>query len=192
MTMPDMIFEEARKDAQLRALLKTFMERSGLDDLFEFLYTSDDNNQNLYNRFIRSGAPMEVNIDGAQKDPLDKLAGAGQWDQMDDGIKAARKFLIKTLQDDVKLKFGRSDEYRRWLVQKTKKPTPEGVLAVKTLTKLLKSSKDAAKLTPLMVMVQGGRAASDRKEAYEAMGALLKDKSKLPAAFTSAKITIPK
>lgn len=192
MTMPDLIFDEAKKDAQLRALLKTFMEKSGLDETFEFLYTSESNNQTLYNRFIKSGAPMEVNIDGAQKDPLDDLARAGQWDRMDDGIKASRKFLIKTLQDDVKLKFGRSDEYRRWVVQKTKKPTAEGAAAVKALTKLLKSSKDSTKLTPLMVVVQGGRTLNDRKEAYTAIGDLLKDKSKLPAVFTAAKVTIPK
>lgn len=192
MTMPDMIFEEARKDAQLRALLKTFMERSGLDETFEFIYTSEKNNQTLYTRFIKSGAPMEVNIDGAQKDPLDDMAEAGQWDRMDDGMQAARKFLIKTLQDDLKLKFGRSDEYRRWLVQKTKKPTAEGLAAVKTLTRLLKSSKDAPKLTPLMVVVQGGRTPADRKEAYTEIGKLLKDKTKLPTAFTAAKLTIPK
>jgi hypothetical protein len=192
MTMPELIFDEAKKDAQLRALLKTFMEKSGLDETFEFLYTSESSNETLYNRFIKSGAPMEVNIDGAQKNPLDDLARAGQWDRMDDGIKAARKFLIKTLQDDVKLKFGRSDEYRRWVVQKTKKPTAEGVAAVKALTKLLKSSKDSTKLTPLMVVVQGGRTLADRKEAYTAIGDLLKDKSKLPTVFTAAKVTIPK
>jgi hypothetical protein len=192
MTMPDLIFDEAKKDAQLRALLKTFMERSGLDETFEFLYTSETNNQTLYNRFIKSGAPMEVNIDGAQKDPLDDLAKAGQWDRMDDGMKAARKFLIRTLQDDLKLKFGRSDEYRRWLVQKTKKPTAEGLAAIKTITKLLKSSKDATKLTGLMVVVQGGRTSGDRKEAYEEIGKLMKDKSKLAAAFTAAKVTVPK
>jgi hypothetical protein len=192
MTMPDQIFEEARKDAQLRALLKTFMEKAGQDETFEFIFTSEANNQTLYNRFIRSGAPMEVNIDGAQKDPLDDLARAGRWDQMGAGLKAARKFLIGTFESEVRLKFARSDEYRRYVVQKTKKPTAEGVKAVTALTKLLKSSKDATKLTPLMVVVQGGRTPGDRKEAYEALGKLLKDKSKLPAVFKAAGVTVPK
>ena len=192
MTMPDRILEEARKDAQLRALLKTFMERGGQDDLFEFMYTKETNNQVLYNRFIKSSAPMEINIDQEQKRPLDDLARAGNWDDMDAGMKAARKFLEKTLQDDLKLKFRKSDEYERWLVQKTKKPTADGVKAVTALSKLLKTSKDASKLTGLMVVVQGGRTLNDRKEAYAAIGALLKDKNKLPVVFKANGLTVPK
>jgi hypothetical protein len=191
MTMPDLIFEEARKDAQLRGLLQVFMKRSGLDETFDFVYSSEKN-QALYTKYIKDGAPMQVNIDETQRAPLDALAKAGEWDKMDAGMKTARNFLIKTLQDDVKLKFGRSDEYKRWLVQKTKKPTAGGVKAVAALQKLLKSSKDASRLTPLMVVVEGGRSLGDRKEAYEAIGGLLKDKTKLPVVFKANGLTVPK
>ena len=60
------------------------------------------------------------------------------------------------------------------------------------LGKALKGYKVASKLTPLRVVVEGGRTPADCKESYDAIAKLMKDKTKLPAIFKTAGLTVPK
>lgn len=191
MPIPSAKLEDARTDNALLLLIRAYMQRSQTMESFEFYY-SKESNEAQYNRYIREGAPDQVNIDAATRRPLDELATAGQYDRMGPGLKKAKDAVAEMVNNDVLERFSGTPEYKRWWVAKNKKNTDAGLKAVTELTKILKDSKQAATLRQLMLVVEGGRTPADRKQAYTAIVGLVKTPAKVPTIFKAASVEVPR
>jgi hypothetical protein len=185
MPFPVPTFVMAAKDNQLKLLMREYMKKSLTLESFDF-YFSREPNQTLYTQYIRQGAPDQVNLPAHVREPLDELARAGQWEKMAGPMTSARTSIAAMCENDVLTRFALTPEYKRWAVAKFKKPSDAGAKAVNALKKELKTSKDAAKLLPLMLALEGGRTPADRKAAHDALVALAKTPEKAAAAFKAA------
>src|SRR5260370_35059077 len=63
------------------------------EENFLFVYDKS-NNQVLYEKYIKEGAPREVNISSAQRKPLIQLAAAKKGSAMTAPLQGARKKLL--------------------------------------------------------------------------------------------------
>jgi hypothetical protein len=190
MPIPQPRLEDAKLDPALRTLMREYMNKNFNRENFEFYFTTEGN-EVVYNKYVKLGAPEQVNVPAKLLAPLDTLAASGQWDKMAAPMAAARHSIAGMAFDDVLVRFAQTDEYKRWYVAKHKKPTDEGARALKTLTGFLKSSKNAAQLKALMLVVEGGRTLADRKAAFKAIQALVKDPKTVAGTFRITKVDIP-
>jgi len=191
MPFPPPTFDMASKDNTLKLAMQAYMKKAFADESFDF-YFSKENNQVLYHKYVKQGAPNQVNLPSSARIPLDKLAQAGQWDKMAAPMKKARTVIAGMVKNDVLGRFAQSPEYIRWAVVKFKKSSDEGVKATNLLAKELSSSKNLATLKALMQVVEGGRTPADRKKAYVAIQGLVKQKDKVPTIFKSAGLEVPR
>jgi hypothetical protein len=191
MPFPAPTLEAAAKDNTLKLLMQAYMKKAFADESFDF-YFSKANNQVLYHKYVKQGAPDQVNLPSSARIPLDKLAQAGQWGNMDAPMKKAREAIAAMVRNDVLSRFVESPEYIRWAVVKYKKSSDDGVKATNLLAKELTSSKNLATLKALMQVVEGGRTPADRKKAYVAIQGLVKKKEKVPTIFKSAGLVVPR
>jgi hypothetical protein len=190
MPLPSPRFEDAKKDTQLKLLMHKYLNDNHNAENFAF-YFSTEGDQVVYNKYVRAGAPEQVNLPTSVRKPLDEKAAAGEWSNMVAPMAAARKSIASMTAADVLTRFAQTDEYRRWYVAKNKKLTDEGNKALKLLTSFLKSLGSAAQLKALMLVVEGGRTPADRKAAYTAIQALVKDPKTVAGSFRVAKLDIP-
>jgi len=190
MPLPSPRFEDAKNDSTLKLLMGAYLNKNHNAENFAF-YFSTEGDQALYNKYVRAGAPEQVNLPTSVRKPLDDLAARGEWAKMTAPMAAARKSIGSMAAADVLTRFAATDEYKRWYVAKNKKLTDEGAKALKLVTSFLKSSGSAAQLKALMLVVEGGRTPADRKAAYTAIQGLVKDPKTVAGSFRVAKLDIP-
>jgi len=191
MPLPAPTFELATQDSALKLVMQDYLRKAFASESFDF-YFSKESNQIIYNKYVKNAAEHQVNIPSSDRVPLDKLAQAAKWDQMAALLKTARASIAKLTKDDVLKRFALTPEYKRWAVAKYKTSSDDGVQATGLLAKELKSAKDLATLKALMLVVEGGRTPTDRKQAYAAIENLVKTKAKVPVIFKTAYLVVPK
>jgi len=191
MPLPAPTFELAAQDSALKLVMQDYLRKAFASESFDF-YFSKESNQIIYNKYVKNAAEHQVNIPSSERVPLDKLAQAAKWDQMAALLKTARASIAKLTKDDVLKRFALTPEYKRWAVAKYKTSSDDGVQATGLLAKELKSAKDLATLKALMLVVEGGRTPTDRKQAYAAIENLVKTKAKVPVIFKTADLVVPK
>jgi len=191
MPLPAPTFELATQDSALKLVMQDYLRKAFASESFDF-YFSKESNQIIYNKYVKNAAEHQVNIPSSERVPLDKLAQAAKWDQMAALLKTARASIAKLTKDDVLKRFALTPEYKRWAVAKYKTSSDDGVQATGLLAKELKSTKDLATLKALMLVVEGGRTPTDRKQAYAAIENLVKTKAKVPVIFKTADLVVPK
>ena len=189
MSFPNPDMDRCENDPQLLRLMHAYMKESQTDESFEFLFTAKPNKE-VYRTYIAVDSPREVNLPEATRRPLDVLAAAKQWDAMDKGLADARKFIRHMIDRNSIVGFKQYPPYLRYCVAKYQKNTDRGVRARTALAKELKDKKTAPQLAGLMLILEGGRTAVDRKKAYTAIKALLKDPAKINAICQTAGFTL--
>ena len=73
MPLPSPRFEDAKKDTQLKLLMGKYLNDNHNAENFAF-YFSTEGEQALYNKYVRAGAPEQVNLPTSVRKPLDELA----------------------------------------------------------------------------------------------------------------------
>lgn len=188
MAFPNPTLELCEKDPQLLRLLHAYMKEVQTDESFEFLFTTKPN-KDIYRTYIAVDSPREVNLPEATRLPLDRLAAAQKWNEMDKDLAQARKFIRHMVDRNTPTGFRTSAPYIRYCVAKYQKNSDQAARARTALAKELKDKKAAPQLAGLMLLLEGGRTAVDRKKAYNAIKALLKDPNRLQTLCTGAGFT---
>jgi len=191
MPLPTPTMSMITSDSQLRNLLYSYLKQTFAEENFEF-YFSTEGNRVKYQKYIRTGAPKEINITYDTRARLQQLAENGQWAQMNALMKVAKAEIGRLMSDDSLPKLQKTDEYSRWWVAKNKKLTDKGTKAFDLLKKNLGIGKKEADLKALMLIVEGGRTAADRKAAYEKVNKMLKLLVKAETLFRRAGLPVPK
>ena len=132
--------------------LQEYLKKEHAEENFLFVY-SKAANELVYKTYVKVGAPLEVNISSALRNPLDALATAKKWSSMNAGMLAARKEITKVMTQD---------GMPRFLV------TPEGKRANFMLTLKLDSPK-AETMAGLLKVYGSPRTPEDKQAAYDAM-----------------------
>ena len=187
-TMPTLAM--VASDSQLRMLLLAFMKKDNSDEQFDF-YFSTDSNEIKFNKFIRCGAPREINLDYRVKNQLRNLARTGQWSAMDAPLKQAKDQIAASITNYVLGPFRYTPEYNRWHVAKHRELTDEGVITFNLLKLDLSKAENEATLKALMFVVESGRTPADRKAAFKKIDKLLKFRAKAVNYFRTAGLAVP-
>lgn len=122
------------------------------EENFLFVYDKS-NNQVLYEKYIKEGAPREVNISGAQRSALIALAATKKWSAMNAPMQVARKEIIKLIN---------SDSLPRFLA------TDDGKLA-SFMVAVGADGPKATNLAGLLKVYERPRTPEDKQAAYAAM-----------------------
>lgn len=176
--------QDAVKEARLRTVVHKYLVANGQEESYLFLYDRTDNRK-AYDRYIKEGAPKQVNIPYAIRKELDKQATAGAWSAMDANMAKARKSITEMLNADVMTRFAVSDEYKGY--QLSQDATPAGKLAAALKLKSPKAEQAAG----LLKVYHDARTPVDKFQAYEALAKLAGGEAKLNIAFKAAGVAAP-
>ncbi len=143
---------ESVKNKYFLERLHEHIKKEFSEENFLFVYDKS-NNQVLYEKYIKVGAPREVNISGAQRSALIALAAAKKWTAMSAPMLVARKEVIKLINSDSLPRFLASDD---------------GKLASFMLAVGADGPK-ATNLAGLLKVYERPRTPEDKQAAYAAM-----------------------
>ena len=108
---------EVGKNAALNAKLQQFMVASHTDENWSFFWDKG-NNEARYLKFIKPGAPKEVNIDSALRGRLNDLATQKKWGDMTADMQKAREAVEDLVDMDVMPRFEVSPVYKSFVAQR--------------------------------------------------------------------------
>jgi len=176
-------------DSQLRMLFQQYMKAEHSDEQFDFYFLTEGN-QVKFNKYIRPGAPREVNIDSRTRQMLRNLAAQGRWNDMTAPLKDAKQQVGGGMLDMINT-FSTTPAYVRWHVAKYKTLTDKGQKAFNLLKRNLGVGKKEADLKALMLIVEGGRTPTDRKTAFKQVNKMMKLLVKAETHFRAAGLPVP-
>jgi hypothetical protein len=143
---------ETVKNKYFLQQFRAFVEKEHATENFLFVF-DPGNNQVLYDKYIKVGVPLEVNISDKQREPLTALATAKKWSAMSAPLKVARAEIAKLLNEGPLPRF---------------KATEAGKRANFMLTLALDGPK-ATQMTGLLAVFEKPRTPEDKVAAHAAM-----------------------
>ena len=186
----DFTLETLSKSGHLGALLLTYMRKDHSERSYEF-YFSHEGNEDKFKKYIKTGAPKEVNIPGKVRKALEAQAERGEWSQMNANLARAKEWVGGAI-SSILIPFSDTEGYTRWWVTKNEKLTPKGDKALALLTRNIGFFKDADKLKPLMLIIEGDSTPSARKAAFDKLNKMLRLNIKAASIFRTAGLPVPK
>ena len=104
------------KNPNLNALLMQYMQATHTDENWSF-YFDKGNNEARYLKFIKVGAPKQVNIDSSLRGKMDALAAKRDWPNMTALMTQAREVIEDLVDKDVMPRFDASPAYKGYLAR---------------------------------------------------------------------------
>ncbi len=150
--MPPRVLIENVKHQIFLLEFRKFLKSEYAEENLLFLQDKG-NGEVLYNKYIKPGAPQEVNLPDKIKTPLAALAAQKKWSAMAPVLKEARKIIAANTNDGGLKRFMDS---------------PAGKWPVFLLTTGVDGSK-AATMEALLKVFKNGRTPQDKQDAYGAM-----------------------
>lgn len=104
---------DIKKDAKLGGALMRYMKGKHCEENFLFYFAKGDP-MALYDRFIKSGAPMEVNLDSKLTKAAAQIASAGDAKMMQKVIDQGKKKADAMIRSDTMPGFLKSKEFKEY------------------------------------------------------------------------------
>jgi hypothetical protein len=174
--MPPPKILEVLRDQQLRMVAAKYLTENNQGESYSFLIDRASN-EDLYNAYVRSGAPKEVNIPARIQSAMAGQARLGQWREMDENMAEARDEIRKLIDRDVMPRFETSEEYQDYMASQD--DTAAGRVAAALA---LKSAK-IPEMKGLLKVYLNARTLLDKYGAYEGLIKLAGNEVKLAAAL---------
>ena len=150
--MPSRVLIENVKHRVFLEAFRQFLRVERAEKNLQFLLDKS-NNEVLYQQYLRTDAPYELNLPDKLKAPLAALASQKQWSRMSTGIKEARRHIAAQTNDG---------GLRRFLA------SPAGQVPAFLLATGVDGPK-AKTMEALLKVYRNGRTPQDKQEAYQAM-----------------------
>ena len=150
--MPPRILIETCKHQLFLQAFRKFMQAEHAEENLLFLFDKNGN-EAVYSKYIKDGAPEQVNLPAKIVTPLKTLASQKKWSAMGPGLKEARKIIAANTNDG---------GLKRFL------DSPAGQWPTFLLATGVDGSK-AKTMEALLKVFRAPRTPQDKQEAYEAM-----------------------